>query len=67
MPMLWIAFISYVIVGIPATYLFAFPMGMGTYGVILSFSASLFLAGALFLLSFLKVTHNLNISNHEQA
>lgn len=67
MPMLWIAFISYVIVGIPATYIFAFPMGLGTYGIILSFSASLFLAGALFLISFLKVTHSTNITRHEQV
>jgi len=67
MPMLWIAFISYVIVGIPATYIFAFPLGLDTYGVILSFSASLFLAGALFLLSFLKVTSKSNLPNHEQA
>ena len=56
MPMLWIAFVSYMLVGMPATYLLGFPAGMGTYGVILSFSVSLFLAGALFLYFFLKVT-----------
>lgn len=68
MPMLWIAFISYVIVGIPATYIFAFPLHLETYGVILSFSASLFLAGGLFLVYFLKATHkNNNITHHEQA
>ena len=37
MPMLWIAFISYVIVGIPATYLFAFPWG---WAPTVSYSAS---------------------------
>lgn len=56
MPMLWIAFTAYVIVGVPATYLLAFPLGMGTYGIILSFSVSLFLAGALFLYFFMRAT-----------
>lgn len=56
MPMLWIAFFSYIVVGIPATYILAFTAGMGLYGIILSFSVSLFLAGALFLYFFLKAT-----------
>lgn len=56
MPMLWIAFVSYIVVGIPCTYLLAFPCGLATYGIILSFSVSLFLAGALFLRYFLKAT-----------
>ena len=56
MPMLWIAFVSYIVVGIPATWLLAFPVGLGLYGIILSFSASLFLAGALFLIYFLRAT-----------
>lgn len=56
MPMLWIAFVSYVVIGIPATYLLGFTAGMGIYGIILSFSASLFVAAALFLFYFLKTT-----------
>ena len=56
MPMLWIAAVCYVVVGIPATYLLGFPAGMGTYGIILSFSVSLFLAGGLFLYYFLRTT-----------
>ena len=56
MPMLWISLICYVIVGIPATYLLAFTAGLGLYGLILSFSVSLFLAGALFLYFFLRAT-----------
>lgn len=56
MPMLWIAFVCYVLVGIPATYLLGIAGGMGVYGIILSFSASLFLAGALFLIFFLRAT-----------
>lgn len=56
MPMLWISFVSYVIVGIPATYLLGFPCGLGLYGIILSFSVSLFIAGGLFLYFFLRST-----------
>lgn len=56
MPMTWIAFVCYVVVGIPATYLLGFPVGLGTYGIILSFSASLFLAAGLFLYFFLRST-----------
>ncbi len=56
MPMLWIAFVSYIVVGVPATYLLAFKAGLLTYGIVLSFSVSLFLAGALFLVFFLRAT-----------
>lgn len=56
MPMLWIAFVSYVIIGIPATYLLGFTFGLGIYGIILSFSSSLFVAAALFLYHFMKTT-----------
>lgn len=58
MPMLWIAFVSYVAIGIPATYLLGFTFGLGSFGIILSFSVSLFLAGALFLYYFLKATRD---------
>lgn len=56
MPMLWIAFVSYIIIGLPSTYLLAFTAGLGLWGIILSFSVSLFIAGFLFLFFFLKVT-----------
>lgn len=56
MPMLWIALFCYVVVGIPATYLLGFPAGLGTFGIILSFSVSLFLAAGLFLYYFLRAT-----------
>jgi len=58
MPILWIAFVSYIIVGIPATWLLAHPAGLGLKGIFLSFSISLFLAGALFLHYFLKYTRS---------
>lgn len=58
MPMLWIAFVSYVIVGLPSTYLLAFTANLGLWGIILSFSVSLFMAGALFLLYFMRVTRS---------
>lgn len=56
MPMLWIAFFSYIVIGGPATYALGFPAGLGSYGIILSFSVSLFIAAALFLTFFLKAT-----------
>ena len=56
MPMLWIAFFSYVVVGLTSTWTLAFPAGLGNYGIVLSFSVSLFMAAFLFLRSFLRVT-----------
>ncbi len=56
MPMLWIAFVSYIVIGCPATYLIAIPLGMGIYGIILSFSVSLFIAAGFFVYYFLKTT-----------
>lgn len=56
LPMLWISFVSYIIIGIPATYILAFPCGLATFGIILSFSVSLFIAAALFLHFFLRTT-----------
>ncbi len=56
MPMVWIAFVSYVVVGMPVTYLMAFTASMGIYGILLSFSVSLFLAAVLFLAYFIRHT-----------
>ena len=56
MPMLWIALVCYIIVGIPSTYLIAITASMGIFGIILSFSIPLFLAGVLFLYFFMKTT-----------
>lgn len=55
-PMLWIALFSYIVVGIPATYLIAFTLGGGISGIVYSFSVSLFIAAALFLYCFRKTT-----------
>lgn len=54
MPMLWIAFFSYLVVGVPATYMLGFTFGLGLYGIVLSFSVSLTMAALLFLYYFLK-------------
>lgn len=54
MPMLYIAIVSYLLVGLPCTYLFAFPMNLGMYGIVLSFSVSLLLAGVLYFFFFTK-------------
>lgn len=56
MPMVWIAFVSYAVVGVPSTYAIAFTAGMGIYGIVLSFSVSLFLAATLFCFFFLRAT-----------
>lgn len=56
MPMLWISLVCYVMVGIPATYALGFIADMGIYGIILSFSTSLFPAAILFLVFFLRTT-----------
>lgn len=56
MPMLWIAFVSYVVIGIPSSYMLGFTAGLGLYGLILSFSVSLFTAATLFLYFFLRTT-----------
>ncbi|MDE5900447.1 MAG: MATE family efflux transporter [Muribaculaceae bacterium] len=65
MPMLWISFFSYVVVGVPATYLMGFTFGMGIYGIFLSFSVSLFLAAVLFLFFFLRNTRTSSILINE--
>ena len=55
-PMFLIALVSYIIVGLPSTYIIAIPLDLGLRGIVFSFSVSLFLAGALFLLTFLRAT-----------
>lgn len=56
MPMLWIAFIAYIVVGLPVTYILGFPCDLGIYGIFLSFSVSLFVAAVLFVYFFLRTT-----------
>lgn len=54
MPVMTYAFWAYVVLGIPACYLFAFPVGGGIVGVYLSFAVSLFVAGMLFMRRFYR-------------
>ncbi len=56
MPMPWIAFFSYIVVGLSSSWIIAFPCGMKLYGIVMSFSISLFMAAALFLYSFMRTT-----------
>ena len=56
MPMLWISFVSYLVFGLPSTYLMGITLGMGVYGIVLSFSVSLVLAAIGFLTYFLRTT-----------
>lgn len=53
--MMWIAFISYVLINIPAAYLFAFPLHLGIVGLYLAFSTGLFVAASLFCWQFYSV------------
>ena len=55
MPMMWIAFVSYVVVNLPAAYILAFCCNMGIYGLFLAFSTGLFVAAALFFYSYRRV------------
>lgn len=57
MPMLFIALVSYIFIGLPCTYLFAFPLGMGLFGIVLSFSVCLMIAAVAYLWFFLRATH----------
>lgn len=56
MPMLWIAFASYLVAGLPSSYLLGFVLNGGIVGIFYSFSVSLFMAGALFFIYFMKYT-----------
>lgn len=53
-PVMRIAFVSYVAVGIPLLYLFAFVAGMGVPGIYAGFVVALFTAGLLFRRSFMN-------------
>lgn len=54
MPVMRYAFYAYIVLGIPACYLFAFPFGGGIVGIYLSFAVSLLVAGILFMRRFYK-------------
>lgn len=56
LPMVWISFVSYMVIGVPATWILGFPLRLELYGIVLSFSVSLFIAAALFLYYFLRTT-----------
>lgn len=56
MSMMWIAFVSYILVGIPSGWLLGFPLGLRDVGIFYAFSIALFVGGALFLWQFLRAT-----------
>ncbi len=51
-----IAFVAYVLLSLPLSYLFAFPMGLGAVGIWMAFPVSLTTAGTLFFLRFRSQT-----------
>ena len=54
--MLYIAFVSYIVIGLPVTYALGFPAGLGLFGIVLSFSVCLMIAAVLYLIFFLRAT-----------
>jgi MATE family multidrug resistance protein len=56
MSMLWVSFVSYIVVGVPVCYYLGFTAGLGLYGIVLSFTVSLLLAAMGYLFFFLKNT-----------
>lgn len=55
-PMMGYAFISYIVVSLPLSYLFGFPLGWGTLGVWMAFPVALTLAGTLYCRRFMQQT-----------
>lgn len=53
--MMWIAFVSYVVVNIPAAYVLGFVCGLGIRGIFLAISLGLFTAAPLFYYQYRKV------------
>ncbi|MCY1720021.1 MATE family efflux transporter [Prolixibacteraceae bacterium Z1-6] len=51
---MFIAFIAYLLVGIPTSYIFAFPLNVGPQGIWIGFLVGLSIAGILFYLRFRK-------------
>lgn len=56
MSMLWVSFVSYIVIGVPVCYYLGFTAGLGLYGIVLSFTVSLLLAAMGYLFFFLKNT-----------
>lgn len=56
MPMLLTSFVSYIVIGVPATYLFAFTFNGDLFGIVLSFTVSLCAAAFLYFYFFMKTT-----------
>lgn len=54
LPMTWVALIAYVGIGIPISYLFAFPLGGGAVGIYLAFSVGLLSAAVLYRYFYVK-------------
>ena len=65
-PILPIAFVSYFIISIPASYVFAFPLGMELPGIWYGFPISLTFAGIFYYLTYRKAYIKLacNHDNH---
>ena len=56
--MMWVAFVSYIVVNIPLAYVLGFLCGWGIHGIFLAFSAGLLTAASLFYRNFRRVVCN---------
>lgn len=53
--MMRVAFVSYLVINVPAGYILSFPLGLGAAGLFIAFSLGLFTAAALFYHEYRKV------------
>lgn len=60
MPMLLTAFVSYAVVGVPATYILTFTLAGGMPGMVTSFSISLFCAAVMYFIYFMRTTRSVS-------
>ena len=58
--MMWIAFVSYIVINIPLGYLLAFPLGFGIRGLYFAFTGGLLCAAVLYASRFYKVLGKLH-------
>ena len=54
--MMWIAAVSYLLIGIPTGFVLGFPLGWGETGIFIAFSIGLFTAASLFYKRFLQIS-----------
>lgn len=67
MPMLLTAFVSYAVVGVPATYILTFTLAGGMPGMVTSFSISLFCAAVMYFIYFMRTTRSVSYGINQKS